>query len=317
MIRIRSNKMVDDRPLVTIAIPTYNRADAFLEQAIESAVSQTYTNLEIIVADNCSSDHTETVVQKFCDHRIKYVRHKQNIGANNNFNFCVEKANGVYFLLLHDDDLIDEDFIEICMRTANYRTDVGLIRTGMRKIDSHRNVLLERYNLVGGLSITDFFLGWFLDRTTMYLCSTLFKTQNLKEIGGFNSKHNLFQDVTAEIILAAKFGRVDVKDIKASYRDHPMINTYSADVGAWCEDSIDLLDLICELAHQNKELVRRTGLKFFASRNYKLARKIESPIQRYLAYLKIFKTFDYEIDYFKRRLYLRIMSILGRSKKNG
>ena len=92
--------MIDTHPLVTIAIPTYNRADAYLEQALKSAVGQTYTNLEIIVADNCSIDHTETVVKKFSDQRIRYVRHKKNIGANNNFNYCVKQANGIYFLLL-------------------------------------------------------------------------------------------------------------------------------------------------------------------------------------------------------------------------
>src|SRR4030042_2488708 len=126
-------------PLVTIAIPTYNRADGFLKEAIRSALNQTYSNIEIIVSDNCSVDNTTTVVKSFNDPRIRYFKHKENIGANNNFNFCVEQARGAYFLLLHDDDLIDDDFIDVCMKAAEYNTDIGLIRTGTRVIDSAGN----------------------------------------------------------------------------------------------------------------------------------------------------------------------------------
>ena len=102
-------------PLVTIGIPTYNRAEGFLKKALQSAVEQTYKNLEIIVSDNCSTDHTKSLVNGFSDTRIRYVKHPRNIGANNNFNFCVDNAKGEYFLLLHDDDLIDPDLIETCM----------------------------------------------------------------------------------------------------------------------------------------------------------------------------------------------------------
>ena len=108
-------------PLVTIGIPTYNRADGYLKDAIESALNQTYANLEIIISDNCSSDDTGLIVESFNDPRIKYYRHNENIGANNNFNFCLKKASGIFFLLLHDDDLIDEDFVELCMDVVKDR----------------------------------------------------------------------------------------------------------------------------------------------------------------------------------------------------
>jgi glycosyltransferase involved in cell wall biosynthesis len=299
--------MTDDYPLVTIAIPTYNRANAYLKQAIKSAVGQTYTNLEVIVADNCSIDHTETVVKKFKDQRIRYIKHKRNIGANNNFNYCVKQANGIYFLLLHDDDLIDEDFVAVCMRAVNYEKDVGLIRTGTRKIDAEGKVILERKNFAEGLSVSDFFLSWFLDKTPMYLCSTLFNTEDLKSIGGFKSKHNLFQDVLAEVVLASKFGRIDIQDIKASFRNHPLQNTHAAEINAWCDDSLILLKTICSLAPEKKEIIRAEGLKFFANRNYKLAKKIKSPYQRYLAYCNIFRRFGFQFDFFKKKIAKRLL----------
>ena len=122
--------------LVTIAIPTFNRASGNLACALQSAINQTYDNIEIIVSDNCSSDHTEQVIKQFADPRIQYIRHPENIGANANFNFCLSQAKGEYFLLLHDDDLIDEDFVSVCMKVENDDVnEIGIIRTGTRWID--------------------------------------------------------------------------------------------------------------------------------------------------------------------------------------
>jgi glycosyltransferase involved in cell wall biosynthesis len=282
-------------PLITIAIPTYNRADGYLKQALESAVNQTYQHLEIIVADNCSSDHTNEVVKKFADSRIiRYYKHAKNIGANNNFNFCVEQAQGAYFLLLHDDDWIDPDFVEICLKAANYKTDVGIIRTGTRLIDAQGQVADEVPNLVSSLAIEDFFVGWFTRKTAYYLCSTLFNTQYLKELGGFDSKKNMLQDVVAEVQLAARYGRVDVPDVKASFRKHAAEMTFAVKVNDWFEDSIFLLDLMCSLSSlDKKEMVKTEGQRFFCRFNCNLARKIKSPFERLATYWRIFREFDF------------------------
>ena len=69
---LNSKKKDINYPLVTIAIPTYNRADAYLGEAIQSAINQTYPNLEIIISDNCSSDYTGLLVESFKDPRIQY-----------------------------------------------------------------------------------------------------------------------------------------------------------------------------------------------------------------------------------------------------
>ena len=295
------------QPLVTIGIPTYNRADGYLGQTLESALSQTYPNVEIVVSDNCSTDHTESLVTGLADPRVRYFRQARNIPANDNFNFCLEQAKGDYFLLLHDDDMIDEDFVDVCMRAADYDTDMGLIRTGMRKIDAHGKVLEERPNLVGGLSADEFFLAWLGGKTPMHLCCSLFNTKRLKEIGGFNSKHQLFQDVIAEVQLAAKFGRVDIQDAKASFRTHAATRTHAHKVSAWCEDSLILLDIMCDLVPEgSRELVRRKGMRFFTRHNYVLAQQVRSPIDRLVAYLVVFRTFEYPVDFFVSKMLLPV-----------
>jgi glycosyltransferase involved in cell wall biosynthesis len=279
--------------LVTIGIPTYNRADGYLREAIESALNQTYQDLEIIVADNCSTDNTENYVNNISDTRIRYFRHNKNIQPNDNFNFCLEQARGDYFLLLHDDDLIDDDFVEICMNNVSDNTDSGIIRTGTRIIDGKGNVLWKAFNRTEGLSTKDFILSWFRWKTAFYFCSILFNTKRLNEIGGFGSKTNLFQDVAAGVQLAAKFGRIDIHDMKASFRKHGSERTFAIKVGEWLEDSLYLLDLICDLFPENRSLLRKEGLAYFSRFNYNLARKVKSPVNRFVVYLKLIKTFKF------------------------
>jgi len=278
-------------PLVTIGIPTFNRADQYLKEAIESAVNQTYPNLDIIVSDNCSSDDTGQIVKSFNNSRIRYHRHDKNIGGNANFNFCLKQARGAFFLLLHDDDLIDNDFIETCINAIGDRHEIGIVRTGTREIDQDGNVLIESPNTVEGLSNEEFYRHWFAWKTSLYLCSTLFNTSRLTEIGGFQSKHNLFQDVLAEFHLAAVYGRIDIFDVKASFRKHPGAETFASEVGAWCEDSAFLLDLICKLSTKDQVRIRKEGLYYFSKFNYILAKNIKSPLNRYIAYITLIRTF--------------------------
>ena len=281
-------------PLVTIGIPTYNRADVYLRETLAGAMNQTYQNIEIIVSDNCSTDNTETFVKGISDPRLRYFRHNNNIGANNNFNYCLEQANGDYFLLLQDDDMIDNDFVEVCMTVANHSKDTGIIRTGTRIVNSGGKVIAESTNNVVGFSTEEVFLGWFTCKTALYLCSTLFHTKRLKEVGGFKSKRNLFQDVMAEVQLAARYGRIDIRDIKASFRKHPGEMTFAAKVRDWCEDSLELLDVICELASKNKALIRSEGMRFFSKLNYNRAKSVRSPVARLIAYVTVFKQFGFK-----------------------
>jgi glycosyltransferase involved in cell wall biosynthesis len=281
-------------PLVSIAIPTYNRANSFLKESLKSAINQTYENIEIIISDNCSTDNTEAVVSSFNDKRISYFRQTVNIGAANNSNFCLRQAKGVYFTQLHDDDLIDPDFLDVCLKTLNYTfVDIGVIRTGTRWIDKDGLLLGEKQNFVGGFSAGDFFAAYCGFKASIYLCSTVFNTNRLKEIGGFHSKYNLFEDIMAVAKLSAKYGRKDIQECKASTRKHPDEITFSTKVEDWCEESTILLDTMCELVPDKAAELRIKGRNFVFVHNYNLAKKIEGFSERFAAYVVICKTCGY------------------------
>lgn len=279
-------------PLVTIAIPTYNRAGSYLPQALASAVSQTYSNIEIVVSDNCSTDTTPQVIESQKDDRIRYFRQNTAITPNENFNFCLEQARGEYLLLLLDDETIDFDFVATCVEAVQYHANVGLIRTGLRVIDANGEKIHEVINHAQGLALADFFLAWFRGRTAIYLCNTLFNTRLLRSTGGLHSRHNLFQDVIAQVKVAAISERVDIKKVLASTRSHPGQFTYSAKVYQWSEDALDLLQLMTVVAPEESNRIRQNGMRFFARICYSRAGMIRSPWARLRAYRAVYRMFE-------------------------
>jgi glycosyltransferase involved in cell wall biosynthesis len=105
---------MDDSPLVSVGIPTFNRPEG-LQNTLESITSQTYRNLEIIVSDNASSsEEVEKVVYKFQqnDPRIKYFRQEENKGPAYNFQFVLKHSTGKYFMWAADDDVWENFYIK-------------------------------------------------------------------------------------------------------------------------------------------------------------------------------------------------------------
>jgi glycosyltransferase involved in cell wall biosynthesis len=99
-------------PKVSILLPTYKRAD-YLREAIASALAQTHRNIELLVLDDASPDHTPRVVAEFeSDSRLRYLRHPKNLGITGNWAAGIEALTGDYFCILHDDDTFEPEFVE-------------------------------------------------------------------------------------------------------------------------------------------------------------------------------------------------------------
>lgn len=113
-------------PLVTIAIPTYNRA-AFLAGAVDSALKQTYRHLEVLVLDNCSTDNTRETVSAINDPRVRYIRNESNLGMTGNFNRSLELFRGDYWVFLPDDDRLLPGYCEACLGLFHKYPDLGLV----------------------------------------------------------------------------------------------------------------------------------------------------------------------------------------------
>lgn len=143
-------------PLVSVIIPTYNRPE-YLKQAIDSAVKQTYRNIEIIVSDNCTPESFQKevesfgdscirpkspkeVVESFGDSRIRFFRHKENVGMFPNQMNAFKMAQGKYVASLHDDDMWNEDFLEKLVPPLEENPDVILAFCDQYVIDGQGKI---------------------------------------------------------------------------------------------------------------------------------------------------------------------------------
>ena len=90
--------------LVSIIMPSYNTAQ-FIGESINSVINQTYTNWELIIVDDCSTDNTDQILNSFHDSRIKYIRNKENSGAAICRNKAIKEAKGNWIAFLDSDDL--------------------------------------------------------------------------------------------------------------------------------------------------------------------------------------------------------------------
>ena len=98
-------------PKVTVIIPLYNHAK-FVAEAIQSALEQTYQNIELIIVDDCSTDNSVDIIKTFVDNRITILVNEINIGASATVNKIINMAKGEYIALLNSDDIWMPDKLE-------------------------------------------------------------------------------------------------------------------------------------------------------------------------------------------------------------
>lgn len=114
--------------LVTIGIPTYNRA-TMLRRSIESALGQDYSMIEVIISNNASTDDTQDICQEYSkkDGRVKYVTQSSNRGPVANFAEVLKRASGEYFMWLGDDDWIDASYVSHCVSLLDEDSGLALV----------------------------------------------------------------------------------------------------------------------------------------------------------------------------------------------
>jgi len=100
-----------------------------VSKAIDSALAQTYPNIEVLVVDNASHDTIETVIAGYKDTRLKFFQNERNLGLFGNFNRCIELSRGKYIHILHSDDYIDSHFTQTCIDFMESHLSVAMTFT--------------------------------------------------------------------------------------------------------------------------------------------------------------------------------------------
>lgn len=186
------------KQLVTIIITTHNRED-ILPRAIDSVISQTYKNIEIVIVDDGSIDNTESIVKKYMkEHKyiIRYIKHEKALGGNVARNHGIYIANGEFIAGLDDDDAFHPKRIELLIK--HYSDDYSLITSNDIIVDDDNNesstkkpkiITLDRMlheNVVGN--------------------QVLIKKDRILSLGGFDEKLSASQDYDMWLRVIKKYG---------------------------------------------------------------------------------------------------------------
>jgi glycosyltransferase involved in cell wall biosynthesis len=129
-------------PKLSIGIPVFNGQE-LLPELLDSLLSQTFRDFEILICDNASSDRTPQICQEYAriDARVHYIRNQRNLGAIANFNRVFELSTSPLFKWAAHDDLYHETYLDACVRLMDENLDVVLAHTGTAFIDEKGELL--------------------------------------------------------------------------------------------------------------------------------------------------------------------------------
>lgn len=238
-------------PLITIAIPTFNRAE-LLKVCVVTALAQTYQDFELLVSDNASTDETGKVLGEFADRRLRVIRQKENVGLLGNWNACLNEARGKYVVLLSDDDRIDPRFLERSVAFIERERDLPIV-VGLTQrhsvSDGHILPASGSQKFETGIwDGADILLELLRGRITVQLCTVLLRADMLRSKGGFLADFCYAPDYAAmaTLLLEGKAGFVN--ECCGTYTFHHNSQTSAFSVDVLLKDVEKLAELISSIA---------------------------------------------------------------------
>jgi len=175
-------------PLVSVVIPTYNRASTIL-RSIESVRKQSYKNIEIIVIDDASKDNTESVIQKYLPlSNFVYIKLTNNVGGAEARNIGIDKSNGEYIAFQDSDDEWMHDKLEKQM-TYFTKNDVDIVFSKIKRISSMGETVFPKLDTITSLNT-----AMLLQVNYIGTPSAVIKKNKLEKVSGFDKTLPRLQD---------------------------------------------------------------------------------------------------------------------------
>lgn len=221
-------------PRLTVGLPVYN-GHRYLSEALDSLLGQSFTDFELIISDNASTDGTEEICRRYAaeDPRIRYIRQPRNIGLNPNHNVLVREARGEYFKWAAHDDLYGRDLLARCVEALAENPDVVLSHADMAIIDEQGAVLREfDYTLAtDSVDVTERFRSLVVTDGGDNEYGVI-RTDVLRSIRPKDSYHHSPRPFIAEIAFRGRFHQVP--EMLFFRRDHPGRGDRNPTIRALC-----------------------------------------------------------------------------------
>lgn len=252
-------------PMVSVCIPTYNHAH-FLKDALDSVLAQTYTNFELVVVDNCSTDATRELVADYAarDDRIRYFCNEINVGPRENLNRCLQHASAAYIKILCADDLLEPSCLEKSMRALIDHADAVLVAHARRVVAADLQLIRiagysDRDELIAGQKMIAYslFNGNYIGEPS----AVIFRKE--AALPGFDTSFRLMIDLELWLRLLEKGSLCYLAEPLSSFRVHAGQETNNAITSfAFLDEEVALYSKYSRESYVNASLLNRVKWNF-------------------------------------------------------
>lgn len=235
-------------PLVSICVPTYNRA-TYLRESLESILNQDYHPLEILISDNASTDQTERICRDYAarDGRIRYIRHPRNRGVYGNHNFCIQESRGPFLCFFHDDDRYEPNIITRSVTFLLQHPEVGMVCSDWQLIDDEGRVFRIRKQRVSEVIPGSVYVEKTLRSGRSSVCTpgTVIRRLALGDVRFDETGPIGFGDFVVWFKMAERHAVGHIPEILWSYRKH-QTSLSRRTVHAMAKEYFDVLSQYCK-----------------------------------------------------------------------
>ena len=175
-------------PLVTVLIPVYN-GEKFLAEAIDSVLNQTFSDFELLIVNDCSTDKSRNIINSYQDKRIRLINNEKNIGQNKSMNRGLKLAKGKYIARLDQDDVSCKDRLQLQIKYIS-----GLSKTilGSWAYDINNNS--ETVGYIQNPLDNDSIIDSLAISSSLTHSSIFMERKDMLSLGGYSDKYNIAMD---------------------------------------------------------------------------------------------------------------------------
>ena len=262
--------MQTNTPLISICIPTHNRAHYILE-TIQSVLDQTYINFELLICDDGSTDETQEVLGRIADKRIKLLKNDKNIGYIATMNTCTKLAKGPWIMHLSDDDIMEPNLLEeqvkmirkytgktiayIVPQSGNINSHGILISKPQKQLKIKDEILLQPTEAISNFTLYGKKIKDKYQFNTSFP-SALFNKQILIKEGMSSQEVPVAHDLLIMAKLCLKYSVIFIDETLFLYRTHENLGSSLNAKGTFLSEYLTYLDLL--FAYIKKEHIQFT-----------------------------------------------------------
>lgn len=202
-------------PKISVVMPVYN-SENYLKDAIDSILSQTYTDFEFIIIDDCSSDSSVKIIEEYNDNRIVFLKNEENMGVAKTLNKGLSVCCGKYVARMDSDDISLPERFEKQLRYLEENENTAVVSCGVQTFCEDKIISESGWSNSEPAKIKkDLFFSCAIAHPTVMM-----RLSAIKEVGGYDPDYNGVEDYELWCRVSDKYDIASLKDVLFKYRMH-------------------------------------------------------------------------------------------------